>query len=86
MSHPFPQIPYLSLVASKFRYRLLFAWLFILLARSWECYSQEPVFTHYNERNGLSHNTITALYQDETGFIWVGTAEGLNRFDGKAFR
>ncbi|MAT52909.1 MAG: hypothetical protein CMN32_00400 [Saprospirales bacterium] len=73
-------------MASKFRYRLLFAWLFILLARSWECYSQEPVFTHYNERNGLSHNTITALYQDETGFIWVGTAEGLNRFDGNAFR
>ncbi len=65
---------------------MLLAWLLLLLARAWECYSQAPVFTHFNERNGLSHNTITALYQDETGFIWVGTAEGLNRFDGNTFR
>lgn len=68
------------------KYHLLFTCLLLFVAWGWECYSQELVFTHFNERNGLSHNTITALHQDETGFIWVGTEEGLNRFDGNSFR
>jgi ligand-binding sensor domain-containing protein/two-component sensor histidine kinase len=31
---------------------------------------------------GLSSNTITDLIQDDNGFLWVATSEGLNRFDG----
>ena len=34
---------------------------------------------------GLSHNTINTLLQDRQGFLWIGTADGLNRFDGYAF-
>lgn len=33
--------------------------------------------------NGLSHNTVFAITQDNQGFMWFGTGEGLNRFDGK---
>lgn len=44
------------------------------------------LFTHYDSRNGLSQNSITAIVQDKTGFMWFGTKNGLNRFDGKEFR
>ncbi|KYP14463.1 two-component regulator propeller domain-containing protein [Flavihumibacter sp. CACIAM 22H1] len=35
--------------------------------------------------NGLSDNRITAIYKDQTGYIWIGTKNGLNRFDGFSF-
>ena len=39
-------------------------------------------FTVLNTENGLSHNLVNDLYQDHIGYIWIGTARGLNRFDG----
>ena len=35
--------------------------------------------------DGLSHNTVHALLQDRRGFLWVGTADGLDRYDGYEF-
>ncbi len=37
-------------------------------------------------RDGLSDSRITALFQDSQGYLWVGTANGLNRYDGYGFR
>lgn len=42
-------------------------------------------FRRYTVEHGLSQNTIRALYQDDAGFLWVGTQDGLNRFDGYEF-
>lgn len=39
-------------------------------------------FSFLNVNNGLSNNQVNAIVQDENGFIWVGTEDGLNRFDG----
>ncbi|MEA4937863.1 MAG: two-component regulator propeller domain-containing protein [Paludibacter sp.] len=39
-------------------------------------------FEHLNVKNGLSHYTVNSLYQDEHGLIWIGTRDGLNRYDG----
>lgn len=36
-------------------------------------------------KHGLSHRTVNCFYQDEFGFLWVGTQDGLNRFDGVGF-
>ena len=36
-------------------------------------------------RQGLSHQTVNCFYQDEFGFLWIGTQDGLNRFDGRKF-
>jgi ligand-binding sensor domain-containing protein/signal transduction histidine kinase len=46
----------------------------------------EPVFVWRGLEEGLSHASVYALLQDETGFLWIGTAGGLNRFDGVEFR
>lgn len=32
--------------------------------------------------NGLSHTTVNTIYRDELGFVWIGTTDGLNRYDG----
>lgn len=44
-------------------------------------------FTHITTYDGmgLASNLVTSLYQDEKGFMWVGTANGLQRFDGSKF-
>jgi ligand-binding sensor domain-containing protein/signal transduction histidine kinase/DNA-binding response OmpR family regulator len=39
-------------------------------------------FTHLSGEQGLSNSTIETIYQDSRGFIWIGTRDGLNRFDG----
>ena len=36
-------------------------------------------------QRGLSHNSILCLVQDDMGFLWIGTWDGLNRFDGYEF-
>lgn len=48
---------------------------------------QAFAFTHFSTADGagLASNVIGSLYQDEKGFIWVGTANGLQRFDGSKF-
>lgn len=39
----------------------------------------------YTVRNGLSHADVTCIHIDRFGFVWIGTANGLNRFDGYTF-
>lgn len=43
-------------------------------------------FAHLTTENGLSINNVTSIVQDKKGFIWVGTTNGLNFYDGYNFR
>lgn len=47
--------------------------------------AQELRFSHLDQKQGLSQNTATAFLRDREGFIWVGTQDGLNRYDGYSF-
>jgi signal transduction histidine kinase/ligand-binding sensor domain-containing protein len=41
--------------------------------------------SRYTVEDGLAQNYVTAICQDRTGYIWVGTSRGLQRFDGYTF-
>lgn len=43
-------------------------------------------FKNLSVQNGLSQNTVNAILQDKKGFMWFGTKDGLNRYDGLTFR
>ncbi|TDR40017.1 two component regulator with propeller domain [Tahibacter aquaticus] len=43
-------------------------------------------FQNYDVEQGLSHGRVRAIAQDGSGYIWIATRDGLNRFDGRRFR
>ena len=42
-------------------------------------------FSHLTVNDGLAQNNVVAILQDRQGFMWFGTGEGLNRYDGHSF-
>ena len=52
------------------------------------CSFPQPVtikFSHLSTNNGLSQSNVTCILQDRAGFLWFGTQNGLNRWDGYQF-
>jgi diguanylate cyclase (GGDEF)-like protein len=43
-------------------------------------------FDRFDQEAGLSQLTVNAIEQDAAGFLWIGTEEGLDQFDGYSFR
>ena len=60
---------------------LLFACVLLLNT----AHSQNYRFNQYTTENGISQNFIYTINQDENGYLWVGTGEGLCKFDGRVF-
>ncbi|MGE5497015.1 MAG: two-component regulator propeller domain-containing protein [Syntrophothermus sp.] len=43
-------------------------------------------FERISIEKGLSQSVVYSIYQDSRGFLWIGTQDGLNRYDGYSFR
>ncbi|HWS25149.1 MAG TPA: two-component regulator propeller domain-containing protein, partial [Xanthomonadales bacterium] len=65
---------------------LLLWWPSLLLADSAVATVDSVRFRNFGIASGLSQVTARAMLQDEQGFMWIGTQDGLNRFDGYNFR
>lgn len=69
------------------RYIFLFAFLSFCVFCT---YADSPVgqftFRSLDINNGLSQNTVHAILQDRQGFMWFGTKDGLDRYDGVFFQ
>lgn len=60
--------------------------LFFLLLCATVLQAQPYYFKHYQVENALSNNSVFCSTQDRSGFMWMGTKDGLNRFDGYSFK
>jgi len=72
---------------SKLKFlRALFAFLIINCLISNYLISQSNIkFESFSKKQGISQGSILAIIQDKKGFIWFGTQDGLNKYDGYVF-
>ncbi|GAB3338358.1 hybrid sensor histidine kinase/response regulator [Larkinella ripae] len=66
--------------------RFLCTLLALLVFLQWgEAQTETVRFKHITTNEGLSQSNVTAIVQDKRGFMWFGTQDGLNRYDGYSF-
>ncbi|NOS93484.1 MAG: response regulator [Cyclobacteriaceae bacterium] len=64
-----------------------FVWVILFLIPIYGSYGQPEIrFEHLTVDDGLSQSSITSLIQDRSGYLWIATLDGLNRYDGHSFR
>ena len=59
--------------------------LILFLALSFSLTAQQLIFKTYTEEDGLVSNPVRRIFQDSRGFIWIGTWQGLSKYDGHKF-
>ncbi|RCH53860.1 hybrid sensor histidine kinase/response regulator [Mucilaginibacter hurinus] len=64
----------------------LFIALFFVIVATGRGRAQSYDFRGFQVEHGLSSNSVTSSIQDKQGFVWFGTKDGLNRFDGYLFK
>lgn len=71
----------------KYSYRYKFIWLIIFSIIYTDLSAQSERFTikKYTVKDGLPDSYILNMFPDSRGFLWVGTINGISRFDGKNF-
>jgi len=69
---------------SRFRFRAGLLFLCGLVPHA--ALAQRYSFKYYTHEQGLEDLTVSCLFQDRTGFLWLGTMNGLYRYDGERFQ
>jgi ligand-binding sensor domain-containing protein/DNA-binding response OmpR family regulator/nitrogen-specific signal transduction histidine kinase len=75
----------LKIMQANINHRFLLATILFLLTLL-PVNSANNIFRHYDTSDGLSQNSVMCIVQDKMGFMWFGTRNGLNRFDGRSFK
>lgn len=57
----------------------------LILMPGFSATARQHNFRNYSIENGLSQSVVNCVYQDSQGFLWIGTQNGLNRFNGHEF-
>jgi len=47
--------------------------------------AQQLNVTHYTVNDGMVSNNVRKIFQDSRGFLWIGTTEGISKYDGHRF-
>ncbi|MBS1559033.1 MAG: hypothetical protein JST69_09950 [Bacteroidetes bacterium] len=66
--------------------QLFFFWSFIFFGLFGYSQNDFQNFQTLSVDEGLSQNSVYGMYQDHRGFLWIATADGLNRYDGKRIK
>jgi ligand-binding sensor domain-containing protein/serine phosphatase RsbU (regulator of sigma subunit) len=66
------------------RIRIFFN-LFFLFSTALPAQTEEAIFNRYTVNSGISQSSVSCLLQDSEGYIWFGTQNGLNKFNGYSF-
>ena len=66
--------------------KLIFSLFFALLASFTFAQNEIYKFNQITGANGLSQNSVVAIHQDKLGQVWIGTRDGLNKYDGVEFK
>lgn len=66
--------------------KIVFLIIIHLIVLPIQAQSEEFIFKNYDIQDGLCDNNITSIIEDQKGFIWIATREGLSRFDGAEFK
>lgn len=65
---------------------ILLGWMVILEAKAVSGNNRHFFFTHLKLEDGLSRQTVLTIFQDTEQYIWIGTNDGLDRYDGYGYR
>jgi len=66
--------------------KLLFILILLISLEFSQIFGQSIRFDHLTVEDGLSNNVANTVIQDQTGFMWFATEDGLNRYDGYSFK
>jgi PAS domain S-box-containing protein len=77
---------YSTVMLSFAHIRTAAVWAVLSIVASTSLSGQRSTFQQYGSREGLTNLSILCLLQDKSGYLWVGTENGLFRYDGDRFR